>query len=251
MSDYLHTVAKLYKTTLLMKNYSEDYIPINAWAEEDRPREKMLLKGKHNLSDAELIAIIIGSGSRSESAVSLSQKILRSVDNNLNELGKKSISELQKFKGIGEAKAISIVAAAELGRRRQASTPAEKPQITSSRAAYNLLGPSLMDLPHEEFWMLILNRASRVLTRLQMSIGGTAGTVMDAKIIFRKILETPSATSVILCHNHPSGNCQPSPSDIALTKKLVTAGKTLDIRVLDHIIVAGQSYYSFGDEGII
>lgn len=234
-----------------MKNYTEGHLPINVWAEEDRPREKLLHKGKNALSDAELIAIIISSGSRNESAVSLSKRILSSADNNLDELGKRSIAELMKFHGIGEAKAISIAAAVELGRRRQMTSPQEKTQITSSRAAYNLLGPLLMDLPHEEFWILILNRASRVIARTQMSIGGVSGTIMDSKMIFKRVLEEPGATSLILCHNHPSTNIQPSPSDIELTKKLVFAGKTLDIKVLDHLIIGGRDYFSFGDEGMI
>jgi len=226
-------------------------LPINVWAEEDRPREKLLHKGKSALTDAELIAIIINSGSRDESAVSLSKRILNSAENNLDNLGKRSIAELMKFKGIGEAKAISIAAAVELGRRRQMTAPQERPKITSSRAAYNLLGPLLMDLPHEEFWMLILNRASKVVARAQMSIGGVSGTIMDAKMIFKRVLDEPGATSIILCHNHPSGNLQPSPSDISLTKKLVFAGNALDIKVLDHLIIAGNGYFSFGDEGMI
>jgi DNA repair protein RadC len=234
-----------------MKDYTDVQHPITAWAEEDRPREKLLVKGKNALSDSELIAIIIGSGSRKESAVSLSKRILSSANNNLDELGKRSISELMKFNGIGEAKAISIAAAVELGRRRQMTTPQEKPQITSSRAAYNLLGPLLMDLPHEEFWILILNRASRVIARVQMSIGGVSGTIMDSKMIFKRVLDEPGATSLILCHNHPSANIQPSPSDIQLTKKLVFAGKALDIKVLDHLIIGGHDYFSFGDEGMI
>ncbi|MGK0366197.1 MAG: DNA repair protein RadC [Saprospiraceae bacterium] len=234
-----------------MKDYSDVQHPITAWAEEDRPREKMLQKGKNALTDAELIAIIIGSGSRKESAVSLSKRILSSASNNLDELGKRSISELMKFNGIGEAKAISIAAAVELGRRRQMTAPQDKPQITSSRAAYNLLGPLLMDLPHEEFWILILNRASKVIARAQMSIGGVSGTIMDSKMIFKRVLDEPGATSLILCHNHPSANIQPSPSDIELTKKLVFAGKALDIKVLDHLIIGGQDYFSFGDEGMI
>lgn len=234
-----------------MKNYTEGNLPINIWAEEDRPREKLLHKGKSALTDAELIAIIINSGSRDESAVSLSKRILKSAENNLDNLGKRSIAELMKFKGIGEAKAISIAAAVELGRRRQLTAPQERPQITSSRAAYNLLGPLLMDLAHEEFWMLILNRASKVLARAQMSIGGVSGTIMDAKMIFKRVLNEPSATSIILCHNHPSGNLKPSSSDISLTKKLVLAGNALDIKVLDHLIIAGNSYFSFGDEGMI
>jgi len=234
-----------------MKNYTKVQHPITAWAEEDRPREKLLKKGKNALSDAELIAIIIGSGSRKESAVSLSKRILSSASNNLDELGKRGISELMKFNGIGEAKAIAIAAAVELGRRRQMTTPQDKPQITSSRAAYNLLGPLLMDLPHEEFWILILNRASRVIARVQMSIGGVSGTIMDSKMIFKRVLDEPGATALILCHNHPSANIQPSPADIQLTKKLVLAGKSLDIKVLDHLIIGGHDYFSFGDEGMI
>lgn len=232
-----------------MQNYSENFLPISAWSEADRPREKLLIKGKHSLSDAELLAIILGSGSRAESAVSLAQRILNSVDNNLDNLSRCSIGDLIKFKGVGEAKAIAVTAAAELGRRRQMTAPQEKPKITSSRLAYNLLGPTLMDLPHEEFWILILNRGARVISRVQLGIGGTSGTIMDAKIVFRKVLETPGATSVILCHNHPSGNAQPSPSDITLTRRLTEGGKLIDITVLDHIIVAGRTYYSFGDEG--
>ena len=234
-----------------MKDYTDIQHPITAWAEEDRPREKLLQKGKNALTDAELIAIIIGGGSRKETAVGLSKRILSSVGNNLEELGKRSIAELMTFHGIGEAKAISIAAAVELGRRRQMTAPQDKPQITSSRAAYNLLGPLLMDLPHEEFWILILNRASRVIARVQMSVGGVSGTIMDSKMVFKRVLGEPGATSVILCHNHPSTNIQPSPADIQLTKKLVFAGKALDIKVLDHLIIGGHDYFSFGDEGMI
>ena len=232
-----------------MHDYTKNHLAINQWAEEDRPREKLLHKGKSALTDAELIAIIIGSGSRSESAVSLSKRILSSTENDLNRLGKCSIADLMKFKGIGEAKAISIAAAVELGARRQMTAVRVKPTIRSSRDAYNLLGHTLTDLPHEEFWMLILNRASKVLAKVQMSVGGTSGTIMDAKLIFKRVLEQPGATSLILCHNHPSGNPNPSPSDVTLTKKLTEAGKVLDIRVLDHLIIAGSGYYSFGDEG--
>lgn len=234
-----------------MGNYTNTHVPITTWAEDDRPREKLMLKGKQSLSDAELIAIIIGSGSREESAVSLAQSILQSVDNDLDALGKKTIADLQKFKGVGPAKAISIAAAVELGRRRQMTAVREKPKITSSREAYNLLGPMLMDLMHEEFWILIMNRGNKVLRREQMSTGGTSGTVIDPKMVFRKAIDVAGATSIIMCHNHPSGNAHPSPSDIQLTKRMKVAGEALGIRVVDHLIIAGDDYYSFGDEGMM
>ncbi|MGK0387319.1 MAG: DNA repair protein RadC [Maribacter sp.] len=228
--------------------YTEEHFTIKSWAEEDRPREKLLAKGKSSLSDAELVAILIGSGSRNESAVSLSQKILKSVDNNLNNLGKTSLSNLMKFKGIGEAKAITIAAALELGRRRQLSDIKERPQIRSSKDAYHVLAPLIMDLPHEEFWILLLNRANKVIGRERVSIGGVAGTVVDAKIIFRKALEM-LASGIILCHNHPSGNLSPSHADLEITKKLKRAGETLEINILDHLIIAENEYFSFADEG--
>jgi len=190
-----------------MSNYTTTPLSIKAWAEEDRPREKLLLKGKQNLSDAELLAILLGSGSKSESAVSLAQRILQSADNSLHELGKRPIPTLIKdFKGVGEAKAITIAAAMELGRRRQLTAIKEKPKIVSSKDAYNVIAPILMDLPHEEFWILLLNRANRVLSREQISSGGTTGTVVDVKILFKKVLRQESITSIILSHNHPSGN---------------------------------------------
>jgi len=233
-----------------MDNYQKTSLGIKAWAEEDRPREKMLLKGKSSLSDAELLAILLGSGSREETAVGLAQRILSSVENNLHDLGKCSLSELMKFKGIGEAKAITIVAATELGRRRQLSNIKERPQIMSSRDGYNVIAPILIDLPHEEFWILLLNRANRVMTRERISIGGVAGTVVDAKMIFKKALEQ-LASSIVLCHNHPSGNLNPSQADIKITRKLKTAGESLDIAVLDHLIVSEKGYYSFADEGML
>ena len=233
-----------------MENYSRNAFPITAWAEEDRPREKLQLKGKHSLSDAELLAILLGSGSTEETAVGLAKLILQGSDNNLNELGKRTLAELQKFKGIGEAKAITIVAAMELGRRRQMTDILERPKIISSRDAYNVIAPILMDLPHEEFWILALNRGHKVLSREQISIGGTSSTVVDARIVFRKAIER-QATSIILCHNHPSGNLYPSQSDIDLTQKLKKAGITLEIPVVDHLIIAERGYYSFADEGIL
>ncbi|MDX1942876.1 MAG: DNA repair protein RadC [Saprospiraceae bacterium] len=233
-----------------MEAYSKNNLSIKAWAEEDRPREKLLAKGKQSLSDAELLAILLGSGSRDETAVALAQRILKSVENDLNELGRRSIAELTKFKGMGEAKSIAIVAAMELGRRRQLTDIRERPQIRSSRDAYDVIAPILMDLPHEEFWILLLNRANKVMSREQISLGGVAGTVVDAKIIFRKAIEG-MASSIILVHNHPSGNLQPSQQDIDLTKKLRKAGETLDISVLDHLIIAESSYFSFADENLI
>ncbi len=221
---------------------------IKAWAEEDRPREKLLLRGKKSLSEAELLAILLGSGSREETAVGLAKRILNSVDNSLNELGRRSVSELLKFKGVGEAKAVTITAALELGRRRQLSQLVDRPQVRSSQDAYQALGPLLIDLPHEEFWILLLNRANRVIGREQVSSGGVAGTVVDAKLVFRRAIEG-SACSIILAHNHPSGNLSPSQADINLTRKLVQAGETLDVTVLDHLIVAERGYYSLADEG--
>lgn len=231
-------------------NIRNQSFSIKKWAREDRPREKLLAKGKEALSNAELLAILIGSGTRDESAVKLSQRILSSVDNSLTELGQKSVQELTKFKGIGEAKAISIVAAIELSRRRASSESSPKPQITCSKDAYTILRPILSDLQTEAFWILLLNRNNRVEAQKQISLGGVAGTVVDAKVVYKYAIES-LASSIVLAHNHPSGNLQPSPADISLTKKLVEAGKSLDIKVLDHIIVSHRGYYSFLDEGLI
>ncbi len=233
-----------------MNTYEVTNLKIKAWAEEDRPREKLLLKGKQNLSDAELIAILIGSGNREESAVGLAQRILSKYQNNLNDLGRQSINELMKFKGIGEAKALSITAAMELGRRRQLSEVQQRPQIKTSRHAYNLLAPIVCDLNYEEFWVLFLNRANRVIGRQRISSGGVSGTVVDAKIIFKHALEM-LASGIILCHNHPSGNLNPSSADLELTRKLRNGGKVLDINVMDHLIIAESGYYSFADEGAL
>lgn len=224
-------------------------IAITAWAEEDRPREKMLLKGRMSLSDAELLAILIGSGTSGESAVSLAQRILLSVDQNLHELGKRSIKELESFKGIGAAKAVTIAAALELGRRRQLSDLRERPKISCSRDAYNVIAPLLSDLHHEEFWLLLLNKANEVLARERLSSGGMAGTVVDVKMVFKAALDARAA-GLIAVHNHPSGNLQPSTADIELTKRLRKAGEWLDLPLLDHLIVSERGYYSFTDEGI-
>lgn len=223
---------------------------IKAWAEEDRPREKLLEKGRHMLTEAELIAILIGSGSKNETAVELSKKILASVDNNLNELGKLSIPDLCKFKGIGEVKAISIVAALELGRRRKEAEHIKRKKITSSKSVYEFVRPFMTDLPHEEFWLLILNRANMIIRKELISRGGVAGTVVDAKIIFKTALNH-YASSIIVCHNHPSGNLKPSSEDISITKKIMEAGKIVEISLLDHLIVTDNGYYSFADEGAL
>ncbi len=223
---------------------------IKEWAVEDRPREKMLVNGVRALSEAELIAILIGSGNADESAVELSRRILASVTNNLHELGRKTISDLQKFKGIGEAKAITIMAALELGRRRKDSEPTERPKINSSADAANIFKPLLSDLPHEEFWVLLLNRNNLVIDKMIISRGGITGTVIDVRIIMKMALEC-LACSIILCHNHPSGNLIPSEADKEITRKIKDAGKLFDISVLDHVIVGNNSYFSFADEGLI
>jgi len=224
-------------------------IPIHQWSEDDRPREKMMLKGKGQLSKAELIAILIGSGNTDESAVALSKRILNSVDNNLAELSRLSISDLTKFKGIGPTKAISIVAALELGRRRRADDVLiDKQKITSSQDAYNLLYADLSDKYHEEFWVLLLDRANKVIRKVNISEGGLTGTVADPKKIFQLALEQ-HASGIILAHNHPSNNLQPSPNDMDLTKKIVSGGKSLDINILDHLIIGNDKFYSFADEG--
>ena len=224
--------------------------PITNWNEDDKPREKLILKGKQALSDAELIAILIGSGSRNESAVQLSQRILSSVDNNLNTLGKMSIQQLMTFKGIGEAKAIAILAAMELGRRRRAEEALELQKITSSKSIYELMQPIIGELAHEEFWIIYLNNSNKVLSKSQLSKGGITGTLVDVRLVFKTVLEI-GAVSIILCHNHPSGMLKPSEADKQITQKIKQAGESLDIRVLDHLIVAETHYYSFADEGIL
>lgn len=223
---------------------------IKNWSPEDRPREKLLLKGTSALSDAELIAILLGSGTTTMSAVDLAKKVLGSASNNLHDLARLSVKDLMKIKGIGEAKAITIVASLELGRRRKELDEEEKPKITSSHSAYQQISSHLLDLPHEEFWVILLNRANRVVKKVQISQGGVAGTVADPKLIFKVALEY-LASGLILAHNHPSGNLTASHADIELTKKIREGGKLLEIQLLDHIIVAGQKYFSFADEGLL
>ena len=225
------------------------YTPINQWAEDDRPREKFLLKGKTSLSDSELLAILIGSGSRNESAVQLCQRILASANNNLNQLSKLTIQQLTNFKGIGDAKAISIAAALELGRRRRAEDAVELTKITSSRAVFEIMQPIIGELYYEEFWVLYLNNSEKLIHKAQLSKGGIAGTFVDTRLIFKIALEY-NATSLILTHNHPSGKLQASDADLSITKKLKLAGEQMEILVKDHIIITETDYFSFIDEGI-
>ncbi|OMQ09774.1 DNA repair protein RadC [[Flexibacter] sp. ATCC 35103] len=225
------------------------HFPITNWSEDDKPREKLMLKGKETLSDAELIAILIGSGSRNESAVGLAKRILLSVDN-LNTLGKITISQLTKFKGIGAAKAITIIAALELGRRRRSEDALQfKNQVTSSKVIFEIMQPIIGELPHEEFWVFFLNNSNKIISKVQLSKGGITGTIVDMRLVFKFAFET-KATSLILCHNHPSGSLIPSEADKQITKKIKIAGELLDVKVLDHLIITETKYYSFVDEGI-
>jgi DNA repair protein RadC len=223
---------------------------IKNWSQDDQPREKLRDKGKAVLSDAELVAILIGSGSREESAVDLCKRILASVDNNLNALGKLSIKQLMKFKGIGEAKAITITAALELGRRRRIEEGLQLDKITSSRSVFDMMQPILGELPHEEFWILYLNNSNKVIHKNQLSKGGITGTLVDVRLVLKNALEV-GATALVLCHNHPSGTLKPSQADKDITQKLKTAAQSLDIKVLDHLIVTEKAYFSFADEEII
>ncbi|MBR3951083.1 MAG: DNA repair protein RadC [Bacteroidaceae bacterium] len=215
---------------------------------DDRPREKMMKNGARSLSNAELLAILIGSGSVDETAIELSQRILNAVNNNLYTLGKYDLKQLMTYKGIGEAKAITIMAAMELGRRRREEELPDHPQLNTSQAAYDYMAQRLVDLPHEEFWAILLNRAGRVIDTVMVSKGGTASTAVDVRIIMREAVQN-LASAIILCHNHPSGNNQPSRDDELLTRQISDAAKLMNVVVLDHIIVCDRSYYSFSDEG--
>jgi len=234
-----------------MAEYQAPKNTIKNWADDDRPREKLLLKGISALSDAELIAILIGSGNKNETAVDLSRRILESCDNQLHKLAKKTINELiNEFNGIGEAKAISIVAALELGRRRKDNHVDEIPVLKSSKDAYNYLRPKMIDLPHEEFWVMLLSRSLKITEAYKVSQGGITGTIVDVKIIFKKAIQS-YASSIIVAHNHPSGNLNPSEQDIEITKKIKQAGEIVDIKLLDHLIITDNNYFSFSDRGIL
>ncbi|OWP84369.1 hypothetical protein BWK59_05730 [Flavobacterium davisii] len=224
--------------------------PIKKWAKDDRPREKFLTKGKMTLSDSELLAILIGSGSRNESAVQLCRRILASTNNNLHQLGKLSIQQLREFKGVGEAKALSIAAALELGRRRKEEEVREFFKITTSSQVYFLMHPLIGELPHEEFWVLFLNNSNKLIYKTQISKGGITGTIVDTRLVYKLAFDY-FATGIILIHNHPSGKLKPSDADIQLTKKLIEAGKHLDILVLDHLIITEKAYFSFADENLL
>ena len=233
-------------------NYGDgaEKLSIRQWAEDDRPREKLMSRGPTALSDAELIAILIRSGSSRESALDLAKRIMGSVGNDLFRLSRLGVDDLTAFNGMGEAKAISIVAALELGRRRRSAEPAERAGITSSASAYEQIRPMLSDLAHEEFWLILLDRANRLIEKMKVSQGGMHGTVADPKIIFKQALDK-RASSVILCHNHPSGQLRPSEEDIRLTRKLTEGGRLLDIGVHDHLIITASGYYSFADNGML
>lgn len=228
----------------------QPYLRISQWAEEDRPREKLLLKGRAALSETELLAILIGSGTRSMSAVEVSRQLLQRVGFDLNQLARLTVGDLEKQKGIGRARAITIVSALELGRRRRETRREIRPRITCSEEVFRLLKPEMLDLLHEEFWILVLNRANDVLAKVRISSGGISGTVADPKLIFKQVLDH-FGSSLILAHNHPSGNLKPSEADIRLTRKLKSSGELMEIPVLDHIIFANDHYFSFADEGIL
>ena len=223
---------------------------ITQWAEEDRPREKMMKKGADALSEAELLAILIGSGNREETAVELMRRILSTCDNNLNELARWSVSDYARFKGMGPAKSITIMAALELGKRRKLQEAKERTLVNCSRSIFELFHPLLCDLPQEEFWILLLNQACKVIDKVRISTGGIDGTYADVRSMLREAL-LQRATQLVLVHNHPSGNCNPSQSDRQLTQHVQQAARTMNIRLTDHVIIADDKFYSFADEGLI
>ena len=226
------------------------HLSIKSLAENDRPREKLATLGRHNLSDAELLAVILSSGNKNETAVQLAQRMLSENNNNINAIAKLNLNELKNYKGVGMAKAVSIAAAFEIGRRRSSEESSERLKITSSRIAYEALQKYLSDLPHEEFWILILNRANKIVKEECISKGGISSTVVDARLICKSAIEN-NASGIILAHNHPSGQLVPSMEDKTITKKLREALQLFDIALLDHIIVGDQDYFSFGDEGLL
>ncbi|MBK7944197.1 MAG: DNA repair protein RadC [Flavobacteriales bacterium] len=228
----------------------EARMPISQWASDDRPREKLQRLGPRALSDAELIAILIRSGTKQESALDLAKRLLARCGNDLHRLGKLDLSDMMDFKGMGEAKAMAIAAALELGRRRRDTDAETRASVTSSASAFEIIRPVLIDLPHEEFWLILLDRGNRLLNRVSISRGGLHGTVADPKVIFKEAIEHRAA-SIILCHNHPSGQLRPSEEDIKLTRKLTDGARLLDITVQDHLIIGANGYYSFADNGML
>jgi DNA repair protein RadC len=246
----LHCGFLIFGQIQIMSEPASKNQSIKSWAEDDRPREKLLSKGRGALSDAELIAILIGSGTPKVSAVDLAKEILNSVHNNLNELARLSVTDLMRFKGIGEAKAISIVTALEMGKRRRMAEVLERKKIASSSDVFDLMQPLLGDIGHEEFHIVYLSNSNKVMRTQAISRGGITGTVADIRLIMKAALDV-GATSIILCHNHPSGNKKPSQADISLTRKVKQAGEIMDVKVLDHIIITLKEYYSFADEGML
>ncbi len=233
-----------------MEETLHKHAPIKSWAEDDRPREKLVVKGRQALSDAELLAILLSSGNRDETAVQLAQRILREHKNSINELAKLHLNDLKRYKGVGEAKAVTIAAALEMGRRRTDESLEQKTKITSSKTAYDVIKSKLSDLPHEEFWVIFMNRRNSIIKTECISKGGVSGTVVDVRLILRSALENLTS-SIILCHNHPSGNLRPSQEDLSLTKKVKEAAKLMDMTLQDHLIIGEHAYYSFADEGIL
>lgn len=225
-------------------------LSIRDWARDDQPREKLMAHGPGALSDAELLAILIRSGSVKESGLDLAKRIMGDAGQDLHKLGKLGVAELVKYNGMGEAKAITIVAALELGRRRRSTDAQERPSITTSASAHELIRSKLAELPNEVFWVILLDRGNRLLELRKVSEGGLHGTVADPKVIFKMALDH-RASSVVLCHNHPSGQLRPSEEDIRLTRKLTDGGRLLDIAIHDHLIVASSGYYSFADNGML
>lgn len=234
---------------MILENNSK-HINIKALAEDDRPREKLMMLGRQHLSDAELLAIILGSGNTKETAVQLAQRMLHENQNSITNLAKLSLNDLRKFKGVGSVKAVTVAAAFELGRRHKESFTTELPKITSSKDAFDHLFPKLSDLPHEEFWMLLLNRANKVIKTESISKGGISGTVVDVRLVCKSAIEN-NCSGVILSHNHPSGNLRPSQQDIDITKKIKEGLKMFDINLFDHLILGNNTYFSFADEGIL
>ena len=249
VENYAHFLkySYLYIVSLIFLYMS---LKITDWAVEDRPREKLAMKGTSSLSDAELLAILISSGTRNKSAVDLGRELLNLVNNNLNSLGKLSIADLKKIRGIGQARAVIIAAALELGRRRKlAEIPAAR-QIKCSKDAAEIFQPVLGDLSHEEFWILYLNRSNKVIEKMKLSHGGISGTVTDVRLVMKRAVEC-LASGIIVCHNHPSGNTNPSESDNKITRKIREAGNLMDIQLLDHLIVTEKDYYSYADNGML
>lgn len=233
-----------------MDNTLDTALPLHSWALHEKPREKLLHKGRTGLTDTELLAILIGSGTKRQSAVDISRKLLATVSHDLRQLGRLTAQELCKFEGIGQAKAVAIVSALELGRRRMCAPLHDKPKISCAEDVYQHMQSTLLDLPHEEFWVVLLNRSNHILRKEKISTGGVSGTIADPKIIFKKALDY-LASAAILVHNHPSGNKQPSQADIQLTKKLKKGGELLEVPILDHLIFTDEGFFSFNDEGML